>query len=260
MRVFDGEVAAPGGAEGETAVFDVLVIVIVIFETADKLIGGAVEAHEGVEEGLLQAGDAADERAVEAIINILVLLLLEEAALEGEHLAVLTGVEDHVEVEADAAVGTADDIVGGIVEDFAVLVAVLEGVIAIGFGLDDDDGQTVDRDGETHVQGIGGCETADGDLAGMTAEVGKIDGVVDGEAYPIVPDGIGHGACAGIAKDADAGHGEELGLIEDGTGDPDCPGLLGRGLGRKWVLSTQGCSGMAEEIDENGCYDPELFH
>jgi hypothetical protein len=171
--------------EIDAAILDVFIELVVVLAILDELIAGSIKPHEGIDSRALETRDLAYKSAVEAVVHIFILFLFDEPALQGQHLAVLFCIEQHVEVESDPAVLPSYNIVGLIVEYFLVFFPVLRGVITIGFGAHHDQWEAIDPYGEAHVQGIAAGDAFNGDLDGMPAEIGEKDGVA-GRQYDAV--------------------------------------------------------------------------
>ena len=206
-------ILSPELQEIDATIFDVFVKIVVVLAILDELIAWAIKPHEGIERGTLKAGEPVYETSVEAIVDVFILLFFDKPALQGQRLPVLFCIEEHIQVKSYAAVLSAYDIVGLIFEDLPVLVAVLGGIVAIGFGANDDQREAVDPYGEAHVQGIAARNTFYGDRGGMSAEIGEIDRVTGRQHDAVVTRGVGGRAGAGDAENAYAGHGEELRLV-----------------------------------------------
>src|SRR5437868_15057579 len=87
----------PGPGEIQPAILYVFIELVIILTVKDKLVGRPVDTHKRVEGRTLQTGDLPDKALVEPVVYIFILLLLYQATLQGQHLAVPLTAKQHVE-------------------------------------------------------------------------------------------------------------------------------------------------------------------
>src|SRR6186713_3200740 len=102
---------SPFPGEIQTAIFDILVELVIVLAVPDEFIGRAVDPHKSIQRGTLQTRDLANKDLIEPVVYVFILLLLHKATLQGQGLADLPPAEQRVQVEPDAT-AAAGNIIG----------------------------------------------------------------------------------------------------------------------------------------------------
>src|ERR1700733_6079406 len=92
-------VLSPHLREIKTTILDVFIELVVVLAIPDELITGPVHDHEGIEGGSPQTGDFVNQVPIEPVAYIFILLLFDQATLQSQHLTILTGIKEHIQIE-----------------------------------------------------------------------------------------------------------------------------------------------------------------
>lgn len=206
-----GEVGAPA--------FDVFVILVFVLKAHEQIVAGPVADHEGVYSGRFEAGESFDQRSVETVGDKFLLFEGYELGPEVFHSFCLAHGEQQVEVEAYASHTTGGDIIAAKIEYFPVFLSEFGRILVVSFFVDLYGREELDIDVQTDIKRMIAGDVCDGEFHGCLALVGEAEGVVWAHDDPVVSEGVGDGAAAGGAFDADAGHAVAFGAFVNGTTD-----------------------------------------
>src|SRR3569833_375230 len=103
--------SSPDLGKVRSAIIDVLIEFVVVLAVDDELIRRTVDPHKSIQGRPLQTSDLSYEDLIEPIIYVLILLLLDEPALQGQGLPNLLPAEQGVLVYANTP-DAAGDIIG----------------------------------------------------------------------------------------------------------------------------------------------------
>ena len=191
--------------------FDIFHQVIVRRALAEG-IGGPVFNHESVQFIALEMGHSQHQRGVEPVVDVFILFVFDQSVLEGLQSfcpVELEIADDLVEVEAGAHAQAGAGAVQRErvrlfeVKIFFVVLTVLDRILTIVAWHDPHFLQLSRVYVQRDIKAIHGIEVLDGIFHRGAAEVGEIDGIVVWDGDLVIAAGIGCGAPAGGADDAD---------------------------------------------------------